>query len=155
MKTTYKFILAMAIALGFSLVFSAAFAASSGGCSGYGGHHGAGAKGGPMGHRLDSLKVYLQLQPEQQEAWQGFAGAMEAHHQAMAARRQGREENDNSVVEHFNDRIQFMEARLAEMKTLAKAGEALYAVLTPEQKAVMDQFFSHRRSGGKGGKKTD
>jgi Spy/CpxP family protein refolding chaperone len=154
MKTTYKFILA--IAIGFHLVCGAAFAAPPGGCGGYGGHHGhygAGGKGGS--YRLDNLKIYLQLRPEQEQAWQGFASAMDAHHQAMRGHRRGSGEKDNTAVEHFNDRIRFMEARLADMKNLAKAGEALYAALTPEQKAVMDQFFSHRRGGGKSGKKTD
>ena len=45
---------------------------------------------------------------------------------------------------HFEGRLQVMEQNLASMKTMVKAAGDFYATLDPEQKQVMDKFFTDR-----------
>jgi Spy/CpxP family protein refolding chaperone len=147
MKSMPKRILAGAAALGLGLTSVAALSAPWGDCGGWGGgnHHrgeGPGGRAAFMQQHLQRLQTYLQLKPEQQDAWKGFVSAMEANHQAMASGWRSMQQEEANAVERFNKRIQFMEARLKEMKTVAKAADNLYAVLSPAQKAVMDNFFS-------------
>lgn len=153
MPSTKKRFLAGAAVL--SLVSVAALSAPWGDCGGGGGHRhrGMGPGGGPafMQQQTQQLETYLQLKPDQQAVWKAFAEAMAAHHQAMTEGRGGMRQEGANAVERFNSHVQFMEARLAEMKTVAKAAENLYAVLSPEQKAVMDLFFDRPAPRGFGG----
>jgi len=159
MQSTKKRLLAGAAALGLSLASVAALSAPWGDCGGWGGHRhrGMGPGGGPasMQRQTQQLATYLQLKSDQQGVWKAFAEAMDAHHQAMAGGRDAMRQEGANAVEHFNRRIQFMEARLGEMKTVAQAADNLYAVLSPEQKAVMDQFFDRPGPRGFGGPPQD
>ncbi len=152
-------LLAGAAALGLGLASVSALSAPWGDCGGWGGHRhrGVGPGGGPefMQQQTQQLGTYLQLKTDQQAAWKAFAEAMDAHHQAMAGRRGGMRQDGANAVERFNRHIQFMEARLGEMKTVAQAAKKLYDVLSPEQKAVMDQFFDRPGPRGFGGPPQD
>ncbi|MEZ5580274.1 MAG: hypothetical protein R3F40_13190 [Candidatus Competibacteraceae bacterium] len=56
-------------------------------------------------------------------------------------------DRDTTALAHFEERVQGMEQRLAS-ETMAKAAGDLYAaVLDPDQKQVMDKFFTERRCG--------
>lgn len=97
--------------------------------------------------QLELLQGRLNLKSDQQPAWQAFSEAWEDHHDFMGRgwQQMGRgTPNQINIIEHFNNRIQFMEARLAEMKTMAQAAENLYSTLTPEQQQIMDNFFVTR-----------
>jgi len=58
--------------------------------------------------------------------------------------RQERRDRDATAMAHFEEQTQAMEQNLASMKALTKAAGDLYATLDPEQKQVMDKFFTDR-----------
>lgn len=164
MKTTHKLAIASALSLG--LVSAAALSGPGGmgmgmgmggGCAGYGpggGHHrmmsGNMEQRAEMmqqrhAERMELLKYRLQLTPEQEAAWQNLVDAQKSHHETMGQRpRQGDQQGEVNFVDRFDNRIQFMEQRLAGMKEVAQAANALYTQLDPEQQQVMDEFFANR-----------
>lgn len=159
MRTTHKFSIASALSMG--LISAAAFSGPGGmgmggGCAGYGsgGHHRM--MGGNMqqraemmqqrhAERMELLEYRLQLTPEQKTAWQDFINAQNAHRETIGQRpQQGDQQGDVSAVTQLENRIQFMEQRLAGMKEVAQAANAFYSQLNPEQQQVMDEFFASR-----------
>ena len=115
--------------------------------AGWGGHHGMmGAPGamhggfGPAWHasgdpaayadqRLERLHETLGITPEQEEAWNAYAGALKdkaelaaSHHQAMTGQEVDPEQ-----------RLAFREEGLAHLQKLNAAARDLYSVLKPEQ----------------------
>jgi hypothetical protein len=94
--------------------------------------------------RMELLEARLKLKPEQQTTWKGFLTAQTAHHAAMLKIREEMRDQETTALAHFEERVQGMEQRLTSMKTVLKAGTDLYAALDPEQKKVMDKFFTDR-----------
>ena len=94
--------------------------------------------------RMELLEARLKLKPEQQTAWKGFMTAQSAHHATMMEIREEMRDKETTALAHFEERVQGMEQRLTSMKTVLKAGTDLYAALDPEQKKVMDKFFTDR-----------
>lgn len=84
--------------------------------------------------RLDALKSDLKLTPAQEPAWQAFESAVQARKDMHLGKQDIAEGTDRMQA-----RIEQMEQRLAGMKEIQKALNALYQILTPEQKAVLDQ----------------
>ena len=139
-------------------------------CAGYGqggtgyrhGHGKKGPQGGDPGQRAEMrqqrweermalLESRLKLNDEQQEAWQSFRAAVDAQHRAMAGQRPRSERSGMNVMQQFDARIAFMEARLASMRAVSKAVDDLYAGLSDEQKVVIDEFFANQSRRGPGG----
>jgi hypothetical protein len=92
--------------------------------------------GGPEAH-LSALKTELKLTAAQEPAWKAFEGA-------VRAQAEGRAKDHPQAAggpESFDAHIAFMEQRLAGLKAVAQARTGLYAVLTPEQKAVADRLL--------------
>lgn len=154
MNTLAKTLLGMTAALSLTLAAGTVGAGPwGGGGPGSGGPWGG---GGPHGGdpaqrlemmqqrqaaRLDQLRQTLQLRPDQESTWQAFVAAHQAmppggHWKAMQQQASG------TAPEHFEKRIQFMEERLTNLKTLAKAANNLYAVLDGSQQKAMDTFFN-------------
>lgn len=148
------------IVAGASLAFAAAaFAQPCGGVGqgygpgmgmgmGMGPGHGPMAGRGPMAgvdhaamaeSRLTDLKAQLNITSGQEAAWQTFA----AQAKEQAASRQGMraqmQQDAGTAPERMAQRATAMQQRAAGMATMTKAFNALYAALTPEQKAVADQ----------------
>ena len=94
--------------------------------------------------RMELLEARLKLKPEQQTTWKGFLTAQTAHHAAMLENREEMRDQETTALAHFEERVQGMGQRLTSMKTVLKAGTDLYAALDPEQKKVMDKFFTDR-----------
>lgn len=162
MKTPRKTLLAIAMIAGLG-VTAAAVAAPGGG---YGRMMGQGSEDCPMmrgGHkwgggpeqraammrerhaeRMELLEARLKLQPEQQATWQAFVAAQTAHHDAMWQGRRAMRDRETTAPAHFEQRVQRMEQRLASMKSTTQAAGELYAALDPDQKQVMDRFFTER-----------
>ena len=85
---------------------------------------------------LSSVKEQLKLTDEQTGAWQAFETAVTSQ---MANMPKGHHDRSGKMEDH----IAFMEQRLAGMKTVLKARNDLYAVLTPEQKTTAGQLLQH------------
>jgi hypothetical protein len=123
------------------------------------GGDGPGMERGPMGggpgrrmermqqfhaERMELLEARLKLKPDQQNAWKAFLAAQDAHHAEKMKIRQEMRDRETTAMAHFAERVQAMEQDLASMKTMVKAAGDLYAALDPDQKQVMDNFFTDR-----------
>ncbi len=93
--------------------------------------------------RLAYLKAELEISTEQETAWDAYAEAvndrastMQGMHQSMAALM-----DEGSAIDRMEARIAGMEAMLDAMKAVKPATEALYAVLSKEQKEKADELI--------------
>ena len=160
MKTLRKRLLIVATVAGLGLT-TAAFAGPWGGhgpmMGGGSGdcQMGGGPRGGGPGQRYAMMQQYhaermellaarLKLKPEQEGAWKAFLGAQDARRAALIKNRQEMRDRETTAMAQFEERVQGMEQRLAGMKAMTKAAGDLYAVLDPDQKQVMDKFFTER-----------
>jgi hypothetical protein len=124
---------------------------------GYGAGMGMGPGHGPMAgvdpstivdSRLSDTKAQLKITAAQEGAWQTYAAAMKEQAASMQALRAQMQPDPGTAPGRMAQRATLMQQRSAAMATMANAFNALYAVLTPEQKAIADQGFGMR--GGRG-----
>ena len=94
--------------------------------------------------RMELLEARLKLKPEQQAVWKGFLAAQDARHAERMKVREEMRDRETTALARFEEQVQAMEKNLASTKTMAKAAGDLYATLDPEQKKVMDNFFTDR-----------
>lgn len=99
--------------------------------------------------RLDKLKTDLKITPEQDKAWQAFADQSKQQVEQMQALRDSfkppaADAPALSTPERMDKGIEFMKQRLTHMEAMNAALKNLYAVLTPEQKSVVEKHFSQR-----------
>jgi Spy/CpxP family protein refolding chaperone len=98
---------------------------------------------------LSGLKAQLQITAAQEPAWQAFTAAAKqqvAGMQAMFA--QVQRQDAGTAPERLALQSTLMQQRGAAMATMSNALNALYAVLTPEQRAIVDQ--QHAMMGSRG-----
>lgn len=93
--------------------------------------------------RLGELKTELKITAAQDPAWTAFAGKAKEQAQTMQARRVKMQEGAGPTPDRMAQRTEFMKQRMAGMESMNAAMKDLYAVLTPEQKAVADRRFGH------------
>ena len=158
MKTLHNKLLIAAAVVGLGLT-------TVGFASPWGGHGPMGGGDCPMGHgrmggggweqrqammqqhhaeRMELLEARLKLKPEQQAAWKAFTTAQDAHHSTMMKMRAEMRDQETTAMAHFEEKAQAMEQNLTSMKTMIKAAGDLYATLDPQQKQVMDKFFTEQ-----------
>ncbi len=107
------------------------------------------------GH-LAALKVELKITPDQDSAWKTFTDKARQQADTMIARRAQRSAEapatPQAAPERLAQRTEFAKQRIAAMETMTAAVTDLYAVLTPEQKALADRKLAHgpMGSGGRG-----
>jgi periplasmic protein CpxP/Spy len=100
--------------------------------------------------RLSDMKTLLKITPEQETAWAAFAATAKQQAVSMQAARAQMWDSAGTAPDRMAARTQVMQQRTAGMATMTTALNALYAVLTPEQKATADQNFGmagHRGMG--------
>ena len=135
----------------------------SGGPGEHGGMMGHGMRGGHERHvefsnpaarvegHLAALKVELKITPAQENAWQAYADKTRqqaAARTAQHAQWKGNKPADNvSAPERLAQRTAFMKQAIAGMEARTAAVTELYAVLTPEQKALADKQFTRGHGG--------
>jgi Spy/CpxP family protein refolding chaperone len=98
--------------------------------------------------RLAAMKTQLQINTSQEAAWQSFAAAAKQQSATMQALRTQMQQSTLTAPERMAQRTAMMQQREAAMVPMTNAFNALYAVLTPEQKAIADQGFGMK--GGRG-----
>ncbi len=101
--------------------------------------------------RLTALHTQLGITSAQESAWQAFATAMTQQWQQMQTFHDQMVQSTASAPERFTLMSGFMQARLAAMAGVQQALTELYGVLTPEQRAVVDQQFARGPRGPWGG----
>ncbi len=90
---------------------------------------------------LGDLKAQLKITPAQETAWQTFTAAAKQQATDMQAMRAQMQQDSGTAPERMTQRATVMQQRAAAIATMTTAFNALYAVLTPEQKAIADQNF--------------
>jgi Spy/CpxP family protein refolding chaperone len=102
------------------------------------------------GH-LAALKVELKITPAQEKAWQTFADKTRKQAEARAAQRakfQAAKPAENMPApERLAQRTARMKQAIAGMEARTAAVTELYAVLSPEQKALADKQFARGHGG--------
>ena len=93
--------------------------------------------------RLAYLKGELDITDAQATAWEGYVSAVKARVELMKGMRESMFETmqKGTATERMDARIAGMEAMLGAMKAMKPATEALYAVLSDEQKKVADELI--------------
>jgi protein CpxP len=153
MKSNYK--LVAGIVAGVALAVATATYAQPFGGMGPG--MGMGPGHGPMGtvdpstmveSHLSDLKAQLKITPAQEAAWQAFTAQAKQQTASMQTMRAQMLEGTGTAPERMAQRTTAMQQRAAGMATMTTAFSTLYAVLTPEQKAIADQTFGMMGHGG-------
>lgn len=115
---------------------------------------GAAAGGGPavnMGERMDArlsfLKGELKITSDQEAAWGAYATQAKAQAAAMQAFHAQTPSAAQTPAERIEQHAERAKLRAEQLKVMGAAVKDLYAVLTPEQKAVADQHFGGPRLG--------
>ena len=88
---------------------------------------------------LADLKAQLKITSAQEAAWQTFTAQAKQQAASMQAMRAQMQDGTGTAPERMGQRATAMQQRAAGMATMTNAFSALYAVLTPEQKAIADQ----------------
>ena len=102
---------------------------------------------GPMMEaRLAYIKADLEITEAQLPAWEGYADAVRARRSTMGAMREEMmsAKEGGSALQRMDARIKAMETRLDGLKALKAPTEALYAVLSDEQKKKADGLLGGR-----------
>lgn len=122
---------------------------------------------GPMGHgmgaqgsgnpaaaaewRLSGLKSDLKITAAQESAWKAYADQSKQQAEAMQKQMANVQGSTQATApERLELRNQFMKQRQEQMEKGSAAFKDLYAVLSPEQKAVADQRVGFGMMGGRG-----
>jgi|SRR3954453_1913203 spore germination cell wall hydrolase CwlJ-like protein len=87
----------------------------------------------------------LNLTPEQRPLWDKLNGIVQAatdrERQLCASLPAGEERGQETILDRVNRREQLLSARLEALQQAKPALEALYHVLSPDQKAIVDHRF--------------
>ena len=157
MKRTYKIAAGIVVSLGLA---AGAYAFQGGGfgpCNGDGPRAGVvGPRGGPgnfnpsamIEGRLAYQKAELNITKAQEPAWEAYSTKARAQAGIMLAMRGTMQNTEASATDRIEQRTALMKQHLAQAETMAAALKDLYAVLTPEQKAIADQQFGGGYMGG-------
>ena len=120
-------------------------AAAGAPCGGFG--PGAAAGAGPVARteqRLSFLRNELKITPQQESAWNAYAEQAKAQASTMEAFHAQPPAAAQSPTERFEQHAARMNLRAKQITAMSTALKDLYAVLTPEQKAVADLNFGGR-----------
>jgi protein CpxP len=108
------------------------------------------------GH-LAALKVELKITPDQDAAWQAFTTKARQQADTMIARRakmfSQAPATPQSAPERLAQRTEFAKQGVASLEVMSAAVKDLYAVLTPEQKALADRQLARGPMGHFGGQR--
>ncbi len=151
--------LAVVAALGFSslaIAHPGGMGMGPGMGSGMGPGMGMGPMGGMSGPRammmadpgamvekhLADTKAELKITTQQEGAWQAFANKATQQAADMQAMRGRMQQMHGTAPDLMSQRTEAMKSRVGQMESMTAALRDLYAVLSPEQKALADKQFS-------------
>jgi hypothetical protein len=90
---------------------------------------------------LTDAKAALKITADQETAWQTFAGKARQQAAEMPKMRDQMLQMQGSAPERMNQHAEAMKSQVGHLESMSTALRDLYAVLSPEQKAVADQQF--------------
>lgn len=94
-----------------------------------------------MASRLGELKTQLKISAAQEGAWQAYVEQAKPLSAGMLASHQQPPQNAATAPERMAQHAAAMQQRSTAMVAMSNSFNALYAVLTPEQKTIADQGF--------------
>jgi len=160
--TTIAIAVGLALALGAAVVIAQPYGMGGGMGGGMMGRGmGPGMMGGGMGpgmmggfynveDRLAAQKTALKITPAQETAWTAYADVAKKQSDAMRAQHDEMWKSaPSSAAERSELQSKFMKERVAQIEARNAAFKDLYAVLTPEQRAVFDQGSPMHGPGGR------
>jgi hypothetical protein len=101
--------------------------------------------------RIAYMKSELKITAAQESAWKAFADQAKQQAEAMQALMTSAQGSAQATApERLELRNQIMKKRQEQMEKGTAAFKDLYAVLSPEQKALADQGFGPGMMGGRG-----
>jgi hypothetical protein len=106
--------------------------------------HGAMMHSVPMMEgRLAYIKADLEIADAQMAAWDAYAAAVRARHATMEGMRAEmmKAKESGSALQRLDARIKAMESKLDSLTAIKPVTEALFAVLSDEQKKKADQLL--------------
>lgn len=113
---------------------------------------GAGPAGDPGKYaeaRLNVFKAQLGITSAQESAWQAFAGKAKQMAESRRAMWAAMQSTPQTAPDRLAQRAAMMKQRAAAVESLAGSMKDLYAVLSPEQRNLVDRVAA-RRGGGMG-----
>jgi LTXXQ motif family protein len=124
------------------------------GMMGYGGGYGPGAAGaGPAENveaRLAFLKNELKITADQEAAWDAYATQTKTQVATMVAFHAQGPIAADTAAERIEQHAARMKLRADQSQAMSTAVKDLFAVLTPEQKTIANQYFGGPRIGQAG-----
>lgn len=110
------------------------------------GHHMMMHSGPMIEARLAYIKADLGITEAQMPAWDGYADAVRAQRSTMGTMREDimKAKEGGSALQRMDARIKAMQTKLDGLKALKAPTEALYAVLSEEQKKKADGLLGGR-----------
>lgn len=97
------------------------------------------------------LKSKLNITPDQEQPWQTFSDQVKQQAQTMKTMVRSMKGSPDSAPltapEQMRQRVEFMKQRLSGMEAVSGALDRLYAVLTPEQRSVVNAHFARMHPG--------
>jgi periplasmic protein CpxP/Spy len=94
--------------------------------------------------RLDKLKSDLQLQPNQQGAWEAYTTTLKSLGDSRKAQwQQAKAQPAATLPDRLDQHVNFAKQREADLETMVSATKQFYSTLTPEQRAIMDKRPEH------------
>ena len=141
MKRTHTLIIGIAAAVALA-VGATAYAQPTDGGMGMGPGHASHAGMDPsamLASHLTSLKGQLNITTAQEAAWQAFVAQAEQQVASMRALHSQAQASTLTAPERMAQHAVAMQQGADGMAAMTNAFGALYAVLTPEQKAIADQ----------------
>ncbi|OIQ94240.1 hypothetical protein GALL_237660 [mine drainage metagenome] len=93
---------------------------------------------------LADTKAALNITAAQEPAWQAFAAQAKQQAEAMQTMRGKLRDANATAPDRMQARTQLLQQRLTGMEAMTKDFKHLYAVLSPEQRAIANQRLSMR-----------
>ena len=90
---------------------------------------------------LADAKIELKITADQETAWQTFAGKAKQQAASMQGKRGQMQQMQGTAPERMSQRADMMKSRAEQMESMSTSLRDLYAVLSPEQKALADKQF--------------
>lgn len=121
--------------------------------SGPGPRHGMGPGFGMgFGDRLANLKSELKITPAQETAWNAYVEQAKSQAETMRSSMiEMHERTPATLPERLELRNKIWKERQTQSEAMGQKLKDLYAALTPEQKAILDQSFGGYGPGFRGG----
>jgi protein CpxP len=102
--------------------------------------------GAGLDKRLDKLKTDLQLQPNQEGAWQTYTGSLKSQQENRKAQwQQAKAQAATTLPERLDQHVTFAKQREADLEAMVSATKQFYSTLTPAQRVVMDKRLTHKQ----------